>query len=78
LVRVATLEGAAAGRLARPTADRHQRASTGPGCSAAFRPALLRADGHRLDARIGGVLSDRALDQLRRAIAKLRAAVAAG
>jgi DNA-binding MarR family transcriptional regulator len=31
-----------------------------------------------LDARIGGVLSDRAFDQLHRAIAKLRAAVAAG
>ena len=31
-----------------------------------------------LDARIGGALSDRALDQLHRAIAKLRAAVAAG
>jgi DNA-binding MarR family transcriptional regulator len=31
-----------------------------------------------LDARIGGVLSDRALDQLHRAIAKLRAALAAG
>ena len=31
-----------------------------------------------LDARIGGVLSDRALDQLHRAIAKLRAAVATG
>jgi MarR family transcriptional regulator, organic hydroperoxide resistance regulator len=31
-----------------------------------------------LDARIGGVLSDRALDQLRRSIAKLRAALAAG
>jgi DNA-binding MarR family transcriptional regulator len=30
-----------------------------------------------LDARIGGVLSDRALDQLHRAIAKLRAALAA-
>ena len=31
-----------------------------------------------LDARIGGVLSDRALDQLHRAIAKLRAALAVG
>src|SRR4051812_16545218 len=31
-----------------------------------------------LDARIGGALSDRALDQLHRAIVKLRAAVAAG
>jgi len=31
-----------------------------------------------LDARIGGVLSDRALDQVHRAIAKLRAALAAG
>ena len=31
-----------------------------------------------LDARIGGVLSDRALDQLHRAIAKLRAARAVG
>ncbi|HEX5926188.1 MAG TPA: MarR family transcriptional regulator [Baekduia sp.] len=31
-----------------------------------------------LDARIGGVLSDRALDQLQRAIAKLRAARAVG
>jgi hypothetical protein len=31
-----------------------------------------------LDARIGGVLSDRALEQLQRAIARLRAAVAAG
>src|SRR5262249_23875357 len=31
-----------------------------------------------LDARIGGVLSDRALDQLHRAIAKLRAALATG
>jgi DNA-binding MarR family transcriptional regulator len=31
-----------------------------------------------LDARVGGVLSDRALDQLHRAIAKLRAALAAG
>ena len=31
-----------------------------------------------LDARIRGVLSDRGLDQLHRAIAKLRAAVAAG
>jgi DNA-binding MarR family transcriptional regulator len=31
-----------------------------------------------LDARIGGVLPDRALDQLHRAIAKLRAALAAG
>jgi DNA-binding MarR family transcriptional regulator len=31
-----------------------------------------------LDARIGGVLSDRALAQLHRTIAKLRAAVAAG
>jgi hypothetical protein len=30
-----------------------------------------------LDARIGGVLADRALDQLHRAIAKLRAALAA-
>jgi DNA-binding MarR family transcriptional regulator len=30
-----------------------------------------------LDARIGGVLSDRALDQLHRTIAKLRVAVAA-
>ena len=28
-----------------------------------------------LDARIGGVLSDRALDQLHRAITKLRAAL---
>jgi DNA-binding MarR family transcriptional regulator len=31
-----------------------------------------------LDARIGGALSDRALDQLHSAIAKLRAALAAG
>jgi MarR family transcriptional regulator, organic hydroperoxide resistance regulator len=31
-----------------------------------------------LDARIGGVVPDRALDQLHRAIAKLRAALAAG
>ena len=31
-----------------------------------------------LDARIGGVLSDRAFDQLHRAIAKLRAGLAAG
>jgi hypothetical protein len=31
-----------------------------------------------LDARIGGVLSDRALDQLHRAIAGLRAALATG
>jgi hypothetical protein len=31
-----------------------------------------------LDARIGGVLSDRALDQMHREIAKLRTAVAAG
>ena len=31
-----------------------------------------------LDARIGGVLSDRALDQLHRAIAKLRAGMAVG
>ena len=31
-----------------------------------------------LDARIGGVLSDRALDQLQRAITKLRAGIAAG
>jgi DNA-binding MarR family transcriptional regulator len=31
-----------------------------------------------LEARVGGVLSDRALDQLHRAIAKLRAALAAG
>jgi MarR family transcriptional regulator, organic hydroperoxide resistance regulator len=31
-----------------------------------------------LDARIGGVLSDRAFDQLDRAIAKLRAGLAAG
>jgi hypothetical protein len=38
----------------------------------------LRADGDRLDAGIGGVLSDGALDQLRRAIGKLRSAVAAG
>jgi DNA-binding MarR family transcriptional regulator len=36
---------------------------------------LLAAE---LDARIGGVLSDRALAQLHRTIAKLRAAVAAG
>jgi DNA-binding MarR family transcriptional regulator len=31
-----------------------------------------------LEARVGGVLSDRTLDQLRRSIAKLRAALAAG
>jgi DNA-binding MarR family transcriptional regulator len=31
-----------------------------------------------LEARVGGVLSDRALDQLHRAIAKLRAALATG
>src|SRR4051795_9423072 len=31
-----------------------------------------------LDARIGGVLSDRALDQMHRATAKLRAALATG
>lgn len=31
-----------------------------------------------LEARVGGVLSDRALDQLHRAIGKLRAALAAG
>jgi DNA-binding MarR family transcriptional regulator len=31
-----------------------------------------------LEARLGGVLSDRVLDQLHRAIAKLRAALAAG
>jgi DNA-binding MarR family transcriptional regulator len=45
--------------------------------------ASMHAKGQRLiaaelDARIGGVLSDRAFDQLHRAIAKLRAALAAG
>jgi MarR family transcriptional regulator, organic hydroperoxide resistance regulator len=45
--------------------------------------AATHADAQRLiadelNARIGGVLSDRALEQLQRAIGKLRAAVAAG
>jgi DNA-binding MarR family transcriptional regulator len=37
-----------------------------------------RLIGAELDARVGGALSDRVLDQLHRAIGKLRAAVAAG
>lgn len=50
--------------LTRPGATTHAKAQR-----------LIAAE---LDARIGGVLSDRALDQLARAIAKLRAALAAG
>jgi DNA-binding MarR family transcriptional regulator len=43
---------------------------------ATMHEAAQRLIAAELDARIGGVLSDRALDQLQRAIAKLRAALA--
>ena len=50
--------------LTRPGATTHAKAQ-----------GLIAAE---LEARVGGVLSDRALDQLHRAIVKLRTALAAG